>query len=87
MTYSSLVGVLVQLLRNTSLPRLLGGTPRRYIPLAVFANTEQMAKLRDLYGQGKLRVVIDSTWDMKDALKVSHFRYIHFPLHDTQKRC
>lgn len=41
-------------------------------------NIEALEKLRSLVERGKLRVPVDSCWDMKDALHVRHFN-LAFP--------
>jgi NADPH:quinone reductase-like Zn-dependent oxidoreductase len=64
------------MLKFPLLPTWLGGVPRRYVTVTGFVNQEGLEKLRALVEEGKLRVVIDSVWDMEDALKVCAFHAI-----------
>lgn len=63
--YSSLL-----ILKNLYWPRVLGGVPRDYVCAAGITTLESMKKLEKLMEKGKLRVVIDSTWDMEDVQQV-----------------
>lgn len=44
--------------------------PRDYVCATGIATLESMKKLEKLMENGKLRVVIDSTWDMEDVQQV-----------------
>ncbi|EXJ54812.1 hypothetical protein A1O7_10153 [Cladophialophora yegresii CBS 114405] len=56
-----------RMLRNVLLPRLLGGTPRRYVQVASVCTLDGLQKLKELCEYGKLRVPIDSVWDFDDV--------------------
>lgn len=62
---------LVAALKNTWWPRVLGETPRRYFCQRTTPTQEGREELVRLVQEGKLRVVIDSVFDMEDALGVS----------------
>jgi hypothetical protein len=49
---------------------LPGDSRRKYVQVNAAVNPEAMEKLQSLVERGKLRVPIDSCWDMKDALMV-----------------
>ncbi|KAM0424331.1 hypothetical protein ACHAPT_010477 [Fusarium lateritium] len=58
-------------LRNSHQPSFLGGVPRKYVTFSApltGANAERLASLAE---EGKMRVFVDSTFDLQDALKVS----------------
>ncbi|KAL2060676.1 hypothetical protein VTL71DRAFT_9317 [Oculimacula yallundae] len=50
-------------------PRILGGTNRPYVLFAATATLEEMVQLADMAREEKLRVPIDSCWDLEEALK------------------
>ena len=58
------------MLKNNFWPRILGGVPRYYVGPTGIATLESMEKLKKLMEDGKLRVVIDSTWNMEDVQQV-----------------
>ena len=71
-TVSSMVYASSLILKNTWWPRALGGGPRNYISVTAVATLEALQRLRELAEEKKLAVVLDSCWDMGDALKVSY---------------
>ncbi|KAJ5527383.1 hypothetical protein N7513_011542 [Penicillium frequentans] len=54
---------------NLALPAWLGGTPRRYQMVMGTPGVDVMARVKKLAEDGVLVPVIDSTWEMEDALK------------------
>lgn len=56
------------LLSNMLLPTWLGGVPRRYIFFSSPPLREDAVYLAQLLGEGKLKVPVDSVFDMKDLL-------------------
>lgn len=71
-TYSmgAILYSLGQMASNFSWPRFLGGPNRPYIQVAATSTLVEMQRLACLVQEGKLRVPIDSCWDLEDALKV-----------------
>ncbi len=55
------------------LPTWLGGVPRRCVCVTGFVNLDELEKLKKMVEEKKLKVVIDSVWEMDDALKVCAF--------------
>ncbi|ETI20087.1 hypothetical protein G647_08121 [Cladophialophora carrionii CBS 160.54] len=66
-TYTSMLLAVSRMLRNVLWPRLLGGTPRRYVQVASVCTLDGLQKLKDLCEDGKLRVPIDSIWDFDNV--------------------
>ncbi|KAJ4328673.1 zinc ion binding [Fusarium piperis] len=65
------LGFILQALRNTHQPSFLGGVRRKYVTFSApltGANAERLASLAE---EGKMHVFIDSSFDLKDALKAS----------------
>lgn len=60
---------------------LPGAGQRKYLQVNAAVNLEAMEKLWAVVEQGKLRVPIDSCWEMEDALKVRLYN-IAVPLRD-----
>ncbi|PVH71951.1 zinc-binding oxidoreductase [Cadophora sp. DSE1049] len=58
-----------QMASNFLWPQFLGGPNRPYVQFAATATQEEMQRLADMVQDGKLRVPIDSCWDMEDVLK------------------
>lgn len=58
-----------QMASNFLWPRFLGGPNRPYIQVAATSTLEEIQRLAHLVEEGKLRVPIDSCWDLVDALK------------------
>ncbi|KAJ5546443.1 hypothetical protein N7494_004028 [Penicillium frequentans] len=54
---------------NLALPAWLGGTPRRYQMVMGTPGVDVMARVKKLAEDGVLVPIIDSTWEMEDALK------------------
>ena len=69
-TVSGMLYAAFLMLKNRLWPSVLGGVPREYANVTVIANLELVEKLRQLVEEGKIKVVVDSCWDMEDALKV-----------------
>jgi hypothetical protein len=59
------------MLKNVLWPRLLGGIPRKYVQVASACTGTGLEKLRHLCEEGKLKVLIDSSWSFDEVLKVS----------------
>jgi NADPH:quinone reductase-like Zn-dependent oxidoreductase len=57
--------------KNLLVPKFLGGTPRKFILQQTNPNPERLQYLVRLVEEGKLKVVIDTVFEMEDALKVS----------------
>lgn len=55
---------------NLALPTWLGGTPRRYQMVMGTPGADVLARVKKLAEDGVLVPIIDSTWEMEDALKV-----------------
>jgi reticulon-4-interacting protein 1, mitochondrial len=68
-------------LKNLYLPIIFGGVPRKYIQVVAAANYADMQSLADMTVERKLKVIIDSGWDMDDAQKVRH----SFKISETQR--
>lgn len=51
-------------------PRLLGGVDRPYVQVAAIASLASLEKLAELAEEDCFDIVVDSSWDMDDALKV-----------------
>jgi NADPH:quinone reductase-like Zn-dependent oxidoreductase len=60
-----------QILWNILWPRILGGVEREYAIISATADPETMGKLAEWVEKGKLKVVVDSCWDMEDVSKES----------------
>ncbi|KAK0113515.1 zinc ion binding [Cadophora gregata] len=58
-----------QMASNFLWPRFLGGPNRPYIQFAATATQDEMQRLAAMVREGKLKVPIDSCWDMEDVLK------------------
>ena len=56
--------------KNAWWPTILGGTPRRYIMFSTIPDPKVAEELAKMAGEGTLKVVIDSVFDMEDALQV-----------------
>lgn len=65
----------LMMLKNVFWPIWLGGVPRKYVRVTGLVTPERLQKLGDLVEQGKLKVIVDSCWEMQDAQQVS-FLYI-----------
>jgi hypothetical protein len=69
-TYGSMLVAVSRMLRNVLWPRLLGGTPRRYVQVTSTCTFDGLQKLKELCEEGKLKVPIDSIWDFNDVPNV-----------------
>jgi hypothetical protein len=58
------------MMSNILWPTWLGGVNRPYLSARGFSNLTDLERLSRLVAEGKLRVPIDSVWDLEDALKV-----------------
>ena len=58
------------MLKNVLLPVWLGGVPRKYVRVTGVITAARLQELGDLVEDGKLKVVVDSVWDMVDVQKV-----------------
>ena len=57
--------------KNSWLPVVFGGIPRRYIMFNTFPDPKVAGELARMTSEGKLKVMIDSVFAMEDALQVS----------------
>jgi hypothetical protein len=64
------------MLKNSWWPRALGGVPRECICVSAVANLDMMERLASLVMEGTLKMVVDSRWDMADAVKVGFTSYL-----------
>jgi hypothetical protein len=71
-TMASMLYTVGQMLSNMLWPRLLGGVNRPYVQAAGIANLLDMERLARMATEGKLKVPIDSCWDLEDVLKVCY---------------
>ena len=69
-TYWGMLCVLAQTMSNFLWPAWLGGVNRPYSSVLGIVALKELNRLMNLIQEGKLRVPIDSSWDMEDALKV-----------------
>lgn len=56
--------------QNALWPTILGGTPRKYVMFSTVPNGKSAKKLADMVRAGKLRVVVDSIFEMDQVLEV-----------------
>jgi NADPH:quinone reductase-like Zn-dependent oxidoreductase len=56
--------------KNLVWPKLLGGTPRRFVMFSTMPSAARAEKLAKMVEEGKLKVVVDSVFDMEDVLEV-----------------
>ena len=70
-SYSSMLTALWKMLANVTASWIPAIPQRRYIQANSWVNQERLERLRSLVEQGKLRVLVDSCWEMEDALEVS----------------
>ena len=56
--------------KNALWPTILGGTPRRYVMFSTVTNGRSAEKLAEMVETGKLRVVVDSVFEMDRVLEV-----------------
>jgi threonine dehydrogenase-like Zn-dependent dehydrogenase len=69
-TFWSLLGAVGHLISNFFWPAWLGGVNRPYFGAKGFPTLKTLECGADLVRAGKLRVPLDSSWEMEDALKV-----------------
>ena len=60
-------------IKNSTWPRILGGTPRAFTMFGAAVSKEGVKVLAEMAEQGHLRVFVDSVFTMDDALAVSGF--------------
>jgi hypothetical protein len=77
---SSMLYASALMLKNTWLPRALGGGPRDYACISSFTSLEAMDRLRNVVEKGKMVIVVDSCWDMEDVLEVRMLCQTHLIL-------
>ena len=66
----SLLAFAWAMILNLALPAWLGGTPRSYQMIMGTPGVVVLARVKKLAEDGVLVPIIDSTWEMEDALKV-----------------
>ena len=72
LSYISFFSAAYCIAKNLYWPRMLWGTPRVFVMVSMMEPDRAMLeKLKDLVETGKVRVEVDSCWEMVDALKVS----------------
>ena len=54
---------------NTWWPKWLGGVPRRYIMFSTPPSKDAATYMARLIEEGKVRILVDSVWDMEDLIK------------------
>lgn len=54
---------------NTWCPTWLGGVPRRYTMFSTSLSKDAATYMARLVDEGKVRILIDSVWDMEDLVK------------------
>jgi len=74
-TVPSMLQAVCLMLKNSWWPRALWGVPREYICVNAVANLDMMERLASLVDEGALKMVVDSRWDMTDAVK-AYERYL-----------
>jgi NADPH:quinone reductase-like Zn-dependent oxidoreductase len=67
--YSSILYSLFLMAKNALLPHFFGGGTAPYIVASGFVTLEGMEKLAAMVDEGKLKVVVDSCWDMEDVVQ------------------
>ncbi|SPN96547.1 uncharacterized protein DNG_00070 [Cephalotrichum gorgonifer] len=66
---SSIIKLLLNLLINAYLPRWLGGVPRHYVMFSTSPMKDDMTVISRLIDEGKVRVLVDSVWNMEDLVQ------------------
>lgn len=70
-TFVALLRTIGLMVSNSLWPAILGGVDRPYKCIAALANSKDMERLSAIIKDGKLKIPIDSNWEMGDGLKVS----------------
>lgn len=73
----------LMMLKNVLQPVWLGGVPRKYIRVMALVTQERLQELQRLVEEGKLKVSVDSIWEMEDVQKVRTMKlrnYLFTPL-------
>ncbi|KAM0481784.1 hypothetical protein ACHAPX_003110 [Trichoderma viride] len=65
---SGRLGFILRTLRNLFQPAILGGIPRRYMTFSAPLSGQNAAHLANLASNGKLKVLIDSTFSLEDTM-------------------
>lgn len=66
-----MVETVLRIIQSYTLPRILGGGTREYAQVTMMeASRGDLEELRKLVNAGDLKGVVDSVWEMEDALKV-----------------
>jgi NADPH:quinone reductase-like Zn-dependent oxidoreductase len=60
----------LMILKNVLLPVWLGGVPRKYVLVTALVTSARLQELGKLMEEGKLKVTVDSVWEMVDVQKV-----------------
>jgi hypothetical protein len=60
-----------QMVKNLFQPPALGGVNRQYRQVTGISNQKDLKRLAQMATDGVLKVPLDSSWELKDALKVS----------------
>ncbi|KAG9237156.1 hypothetical protein BJ875DRAFT_370559 [Amylocarpus encephaloides] len=76
-TFGDMLYVLGQMAKNFLLPPWLGGVGRPYIQITAIPNLQDFERLAVMVEEGKLKMSIDSTWELKDALKAYEIMNSH----------
>lgn len=69
-SYMSMMKAVGSMLYNVVASLVPGDQHRRYVQVASMVNQQRLERLGAMMEEGRLRVPIDSTWEMEDALKV-----------------
>ena len=71
-----LLSTMGTMMSNVLWPTWLGGVNRPYLSARALSNLTDLERLSKLAAEGKLKVPIDSVWDLEDALKVCFYEMI-----------
>jgi NADPH:quinone reductase-like Zn-dependent oxidoreductase len=69
-TYLSMLGTIGSMASNFLWPRVLGGTPRRYVQVTGLSNLESLEQLAKGVGEGKLKVHFGGLFEWEEVLAV-----------------
>lgn len=70
-TYLSTLGTIGSMASNFLWPRVLGGTPRKYVQVAAVSSAESLEELKGLVGSGRVRVHVGWGVRWEGVLEVS----------------
>jgi NADPH:quinone reductase-like Zn-dependent oxidoreductase len=68
--------------KNSNVPNVLGGTPRRFAMFGASVTPDGVRKLAEHARSGHLKVFIDSTFKMEGVLEVSLFHGVEELVHE-----